>query len=401
MNNLQDSTLLEEIENPHSRKIKLWINACEVSGDLQAGILLNSLKKNYPNLQAIGMGGNKLEEEGMVNFFHINELSVMGITEILQSIPKIFSLLRQIKQSIKEQKPDAILLVDSAEFNFKIAKFAKKLNIPVYYFIPPKVWAWREYRLNFLKKYIKSILCILPFEVDYYKENNIDVTYIQNPLMNFLAPYKKSEAQIKPLRIALMPGSRKKEVTKLLPVFAHTCAILKNEFPQAEFYIIQAPNFTEDYLKEVWHEADEIARTKEVDADQHDVSNFPIPAIQCIKSSKRYEFLRTCEFCIAASGTATLETGLLGLPTVISYKVSPFSYFIGKNFVKVKYIGLVNLIMNKEVFPEYIQEEAHAENLSRQIKEWIYKPDKIEIIRKELQALDKKMQAEDKDLTIF
>ncbi len=363
--------------------MKLWINACEVSGDLQAGILLQSLRKEYPTLQAIGMGGNKLEEAGQINFFHINELSLMGITEIFHAIPRIFKLLKQIKQSIIDQKPDAILLVDSAEFNFKIAKFAKKHGIPVYYFIPPKVWAWRQYRVKFLKKYVKTILCILPFEVDFYKKHGIDVKYIQNPLVDYLSEYKEKVRAVVPYQIALMPGSRKKEVSALLPIFAETAEILEKEFPQMKFSIIQAPHFTAEYLENFWHGLEST------------------PEVQLVPSKERYSFLRSCQFCIAASGTATLETGLLGVPTVISYKVSKFSYFIGKLFIKVKYIGLVNLIFNREVFPEYIQEEAKPEILARQIKEWIYKSSTIESIACDLKELENKMYNKNEKLDLF
>ncbi len=388
----------DNLTHTHDKKLKIWINACEVSGDLQAGILLSSLKKSYPMLEAIGMGGNKLEEEGQVNFFHINELSVMGIVEVLQSIPKIFKLLREIKKSILEHKPDAILLVDSAEFNFRIAKFAKKHNIPVYYFIPPKVWATREYRIKFLQKYVRSILCILPFEVEYYKKYNINVSYIQNPLVDFLAPFKKENREFVPFRIALMPGSRKSEINYLLPIFAKTAALLKHEFPKMEFHIIQAPNFSREYLTQAWEENCE----EELHKDANEENDFyPLPKIQFVSGSERYKFLRTCEFCIAASGTATLETGLLGVPTVISYKGSKLSYYIVMLFLKVKFVGLVNLIFNREVFPEYLQNEAKADILARQIKEWLYKSDKIDKINKDLKILEEKMAAPSKRIDIF
>ncbi len=367
--------------------MKLWINACEVSGDLQAGILLESLKKSHPNIQAIGMGGNKLEESGQINFFHINELSVMGITEVFSALPRIFRLLSQIKKTILKEKPDAILLVDSAEFNFKIAKFAYKHNIPVYYFIPPKVWAWRQSRLKFLKKYVKKIFCILPFEVEFYQKHGIEVSYIQNPLVDFLQPYiEKQERKITPFRIALMPGSRKKEVNSLLPLFAETTAILKEEFPQMKFSIIQAPHFTQEYLEKIWNESD---------------IDYEIPNVDFVQSKDRYTFLRTCEFCIAASGTATLETGLLGLPTIISYRISKLTYFLVHRFVKVKFAGLVNLIFDREVFPEFIQDNAKAELLARQIKEWIYKTEKIEKVYKDLEELQIKVSSNNTNIRIF
>ncbi len=365
--------------------MKIWINACEVSGDMQAGILLQALKEHYPQLQAIGMGGTKLEEAGQENIFHINALSLMGISEIFSALPRIFALSKAIKQRILLEKPDYLILVDSAEFNLPLAKFAKKHNIPVYYFIPPKVWAWREYRINTLKKYVDKILCILPFEVDYYKKHNMDVQYIQNPLVAFLEKYNETTLveNEDTLNIALMPGSRKKEVSKLLPIFARATEKIARKHPNAVFNIIQAPNFTEEYLQSFWNA----------------VPN--APRINYIKSQDRYSFLKTCQFCIAASGTATLETALLGIPTIISYKVSSFSYFIGRTFVKCKYAGLANLILNKELFPEYLQEDATEENIYKALEKWLNNPSELAHIKEELKILKNMMTKKDSDLAIF
>lgn len=363
--------------------MKIWINACEVSGDLQAGILLQALKNEYPQLEAIGMGGNKLEEAGQLNFFHINELSVMGLSEVFSAIPRIFSLWKEIKKAFRKERPDAIILVDSAEFNFPLAKEAKKLNIPVYYFIPPKVWAWRQYRVRFLQKYIKSILCILPFEVDFYKKFGIEVQYIQNPLVNFLKPYTQAKRNIIPQSIAIMPGSRKKEVSTLLPLFAQTAALLKKDFPNMTFHIIQAPHFTAEYLAEFWNYEE------------------GAPDVNYIPNHERYDFLRTCEFCIAASGTATLETALLDIPTIISYKVSAFSYTLARPFIHVKYAGLANLILDDLLFPEYIQKDAQPLFIAENIKDWIEHPVKIQEIYKKLEHLRSVMQKENAPIQLF
>ncbi len=365
--------------------MKIWINACEVSGDMQAGILLQALKKTYPELKAIGMGGSKLEEAGQENLFHISSLSVMGISEIFSALPRILGLLKKIKQRILEEKPDYLLLVDSAEFNLPLAKFAKKHNIPVYYFIPPKVWAWREYRINALKKYVDKILCILPFEVEYYKKHNIQVQYIQNPLVAFLEEYNEiqQDTNNSSLKIALMPGSRKKEVSKLLPLFAQVAKSIQEKHKHAEISIIQAPNFTQEYLQSFLN-----------------LEENPLQ-VNFIPAKDRYTFLKSCDFCIAASGTATLETALLELPTIISYIVSPFSYFIAKTFVKCKYAGLANLILNKEVFPEFLQENATKENILAALEKWIEKEDELQQVKKELLILKEKMVKKDVNFAIF
>ncbi len=364
----------------NEKKIKIWINACEVSADLQSSLLLKQLKQEYPLLEAIGMGGDRLAKVGQKNFFHINELSVMGITEIISALPKIFTLWKKIKNKIIEEKPDAIMLVDSAEFNFPIAKFAKNNKIPVYYFIPPKVWAWRKGRIKYLKRDVDTILCIFPFEVDFYKSNNMQVEYIQNPLVNELLPYKNAE-KIKN-RIALLPGSRKSEVSRLLPTFAQTAKELYKKYPDLEFNIIQAPNFTEEYLASYWNSVPDA------------------PAINYVKAENRYEFIASCNICIAASGTATLETALLNIPTIITYKASFISYIIANALVTTK-AGLANLILDNELFPEFLQYKVTVENLTSAFLLWYENDEEVKKVEKNLEYLSQLMLKSNQNLNIF
>ncbi len=152
---------------------KIWINCGELSGDIQGAELVKALKENRADLEFVGMGGENLKNQGVRTLFHINELSVMGISEVIEALPRILGLLKRIKQALLQEKPDALLVIDAPDFNFRVIGMAKKLGIPVYYFIPPKVWAWRKYRLRFLKDNVKKIYSILPFEVEFYRENNV------------------------------------------------------------------------------------------------------------------------------------------------------------------------------------------------------------------------------------
>lgn len=330
---------------------KIWINCGELSGDIQSAELVKALKQSRNDFEFVGMGGEHLKNQGVRTLFHINELSVMGISEVLEALPKILGLLKRIKQAMAYEKPDAVIVTDAPDFNFRIVNAAKDLGIPVYYFIPPKVWAWRKYRLNFLKNKVKKIYSILPFEEEFYRENNVPIKYIGNPLVQVVNAEKYKNVKPCRGRIALLPGSRKKEVSSLLPVFAETAQLMLANDPGFSFHVIQAPHFSEDYLRSFW--------------------NCSVP-LHFVKPENRYEFLAGCETALAASGTAVLETALLNLPTVVAYKVKPFSYLLGKLFVHVKFVSLPNLILGKELFPELLQERANPEALAEIALSWHY-----------------------------
>ncbi len=346
----------------------LWINAGEISGDLQGGALLSSLRTLLPenSLRVVGMGGDHLARAGQENILRVEELSVMGIAEVVTSLPKIFRMLRCIRREMSRLRPDAVLLIDAPEFNFRVAKIASSLEIPVYYFIPPKVWAWRTGRVKFLKQHIRRIFSILPFEVEFYRAHGMEVDYVGNPLVD-LVDYEHIKTTLPQQHcIGLMPGSRRKEVESLLPSFAKAACLLQKRFPDMEFHCIRASNFSESYLRGLW--------------------NCDIPLVMH-DGTDRYRLMRSFEFIVAASGTATLETGLAGVPTIVTYKLSPLSYWIGRRVLKVSWISLTNLIMNKAVFPEHIEKDADAEPLAERMGEWLSHPEELDSIRNELEEL--------------
>lgn len=349
----------------------LWINAGELSGDLQGGALLSALREYAPEdaLRVMGMGGDNLARAGQENLLRVEQLSVMGIVEVITSLPRIFGLLRRIRREMERLRPDAVLLIDAPEFNFRVAKIAHRLGIPVYYFIPPKVWAWRTGRVKFLKEHVRRIFSILPFEVDFYREHGMDVTYVGNPLVD-LVNYE-SIRDVPPVqnRIGLMPGSRRKEVESLLPAFSGAAALLAERFPELEFHCIRASSFSEEYLRSLW--------------------KAPVPLVMH-DGRDRYRLMRTFPCIMAASGTATLETGLAGVPTLVAYKVSPLSYQIALHVLKVKWISLTNLIMNRTVFPEHIEKDADPAPLAARMEEWLSRPEILEGIRRDLDELREK-----------
>ena len=346
----------------------LWINAGEISGDLQGGALLAALRECAPEgeLRAVGMGGPHLAAAGQENILRVEDLSVMGIGEILGALPRILGMLRRIRRELERIRPDAVLLIDAPEFNFRVAKIAHRLGIPVYYFIPPKVWAWRTGRVKFLQRYVKRIFSILPFEVDFYRSHGVDVTYVGNPLVDMVDYDGIAHIQPEHHRIGLMPGSRRKEVETLMPAFSDAADILVKKFPDLRFHCIRATNFTEEYLRSLWKSS--VPLVMEENAD-------------------RYRFMRSCQCIMAASGTATLETGLAGVPTLVAYKVSPLTYQVGLHFLKIRWVSLTNLILNRGCFPEHIQQDADPEPLAARMEDWLSHPGQLENILADLDEL--------------
>ncbi|SHN66233.1 lipid-A-disaccharide synthase [Desulfovibrio litoralis] len=333
---------------------KIWINAGEVSGDIHGGALLTALLKKNNKIQAVGMGGTELEKAGMKNLFRVEELSVMGFVEIFAKLPKIYSLLKNIKKALEVEKPDLLICIDAPSFNFRVIKIAKRLNIPVVYYISPKIWAWGAKRALFLKQNVRRILSILPFEPEFYKRFDMEIDYIGNPLVELVNFKELKDIPTLKKRIGLLPGSREKEINTLMPRFAAAAEILYKQDTKLNFHCVVAPGINPNKIQELWNKNGGLNITLTL----HD-------------SNLRYEFIRSCEFIIAASGTATLETALLQVPTIVTYVVSPLTYFLGKRFVKINYVSLPNLILNEEVFPELLQEKCLPENLAKVASVWL------------------------------
>ncbi len=349
--------------------MKIWINAGELSGDIQASEVLKELKIIMPDLDVVGMGGENLEKAGMKLLFHIKELSVMGLMEVILVLPKIIKLLIRIYKKLKEEKPDLIILTDAPDFNFMVARFAKKLNIPVYYFIPPKVWAWRTYRVKFLKKYVRKIYSILPFELDFYKKHGVNVDYVGNPLVKLVNFPEISDIEPVENKIGLMPGSRKREIEYLLPEFCLCAEKLSEKNPNLEFHLIKAPNISIELINKYWN--------SKLD-------------LKIVEPENRYAFMRTCKCLIMASGTASLESGLAKIPSVVCYKVNALTSFFGHILIKVKWASLTNLIMNREVFPECIQENFQVEKIVYHVNNWLENPIEYQKIVKDCEILQDK-----------
>ncbi|MDN3670030.1 lipid-A-disaccharide synthase [Echinicola jeungdonensis] len=326
--------------------MKYYVISGERSGDLHASNLIHSIKTKDKEAVFRGMGGDYCADAGMSLVAHYEEVAVMGFVEVLLGFRKILRYLSKVKQDIVDFKPDAVILVDYAGFNMKIARFAKKEGFRVHYYIAPKVWAWNQKRALQLKATVDHLYSILPFEPEFFRKFDWEVNYVGNPLLDEIGKfeahdffYQKNELSYKPI-IALLPGSRKQEVQGMLKTMVEVIP----KFPNAQFIIAGVGN---------------------LDIEVYQVAlNLGVRVI----FDQTYDILYHATAAVVTSGTATLETALFRVPQVVVYKTSGISYAIGKRLIKVPFISLVNLIAEKEVVKELIQKQYNGDNLLKELK---------------------------------
>jgi lipid-A-disaccharide synthase len=322
---------------------KVLIVAGEASGDEYAASLAREIQKRVDNVSIFAIGGKKTATENVTLIENIEKLTVVGLTEVLKHIPQVLKTLRKVKTFIKKNNPDFVILIDYPDFNFKVAKYAFKRKVPVFYFVSPQIWAWRRGRVYFIKKYVNKLFVIFPFEKNFYKSYNINVEFVGHPLTEKIFNFKKvNSVKEKEIGIALLPGSRNSEISKLINVMLEASILIKEKYPYMKFYLPVAPSLDYEKLKE---KVAELAPFVEV------------------TFGNSYDVINKSFLVISASGTATLESALFGKPVIIVYKVAPVSYFLGRILVKVPYIGMPNLLLGKCHNPELIQNNATPENI--------------------------------------
>jgi lipid-A-disaccharide synthase len=326
--------------------LKYYIIAGERSGDLHASNLLIALKERDPGARFRGMGGAYMEKAGCVLFAHYKEMALMGFVEVVMHFRRVFRYLNIVKKDLVSYQPDALILVDFGGFNMKMASYATKKGIKVHYYIAPKVWAWNQKRALRLKKNVDKLYTILPFEPEFFEKFDWEVAYVGNPLLDEIHKFKADINFLKehnlgnrPL-IALLPGSRKQEVEKMLI----TMLALKSNFGKVDWVIAGVRNLPSETYQAA------------IDA-----------GIRVIYE-KTYDILSNARAAVVTSGTATLETALFNVPQVVVYKTSPISYAVAKSLIKVPYISLVNLIVGKEVVRELIQGMYSTNVVRRELK---------------------------------
>jgi lipid-A-disaccharide synthase len=330
--------------------MKYYIIAGEASGDLHGSNLIREIKKLDNMADIHCWGGDLMERAGGKVVKHYRDLAFMGFIEVIKNLGTIMSNLKFCKQDIAQFKPDVVILIDYPGFNLRIADWAKQKGLKVVYYISPQVWAWKESRVKKIRKSVDKMLVILPFEKNFYRKWNYDVEYVGHPLADVVDAAQKEidpvpGAILSPLNenniIAILPGSREQEVLKKLPVMLE----VSKSFPDYRFVVAKAPSLTDTFYEKLLEQ---------------------YKSVRSIRN-KTYQLLLQSKAALVTSGTATLETALFGVPQVVCYKGSNISYQIAKRLVKVKYISLVNLIMDKEVVKELIQDEMNVENVKREL----------------------------------
>jgi lipid-A-disaccharide synthase len=334
------------------RPKKILMVAGEVSGDLHGAYLMEAIHRIDADIHFFGMGGERLEKMGMKLLYHSSSLSVVGITEVLLKMRAIMKALRGLKKSLDRERPDLVILIDFPDFNLRLAKIAHRKGIPILYYISPQIWAWRPKRVKLIAQWVKKMVVLFPFEVPLYEVADVDVEWVGHPLLDIVKPTLSKEIAFqrfgldpKQRTIALLPGSRMHEVKRLLPPLLASAQLLQKEIPDLQFIIPLAPGIPQETLSP-W------------------MRNISVPVK--VVEGWTYDVMNISELLITASGTATLEAAILGKPMVIVYKVSFFSYWIGRALIQVDHIGLVNLVAGKEIVPELIQDEVNPQRVAEE-----------------------------------
>jgi lipid-A-disaccharide synthase len=333
---------------------ELMVVAGEASGDLHAADVLAELRRRRPELRAFGMGGPRLQAAGLDRLFDAREISVMGIAEVLPRLPRIWRVFRALVRAARERRPAAALLVDVPDFNLRLARKLRRLGVPVVFYVSPTVWAWRRRRVRQIARDVDRMLCILPFEEDFYRTHGVDARYVGNPVVEQVPPPGAPEGfrralGLEPGRptLALLPGSRPSELHRLLPPMVESAALLLRDRPELQLVVPVAPGLDRAPVEQAF-----AAR-----------GLHPL-----LVEGRAAEVVGASDVAVVASGTATLETALMLRPMVVVYRMSALSWAIGKLMVKVAFVSLVNLLSGRRLVPELLQSELRPEAVAEEVR---------------------------------
>jgi lipid-A-disaccharide synthase len=344
---------------------RVLIIAGEASGDLYGANLVKAIRAVDPSIYFFGVGGSHMQEAGVRLLRHAEEMAVVG----LPGAKRLFTIIeafREVSANLIHRRPDLVILIDYPEFNLMVAGRAKRLGIPVMYYVSPQIWAWRSGRINTIRGRVDRMAVILPFEEKLYQQAGVNASFVGHPLLDLIAleneggsldrRYAKNGSR---RLIGLLPGSRVSEVSRLLPIMLDTAALLVDMIPKVHFLVPLASTISREQINPYLNGRD-----------------LPLTVV----TDSTYEVIRACELIVAASGTVTLEAAILGTPLVVVYKVNPLTYWLGKRLVKVNHVALANIIAGETVVPELIQHELTPERVAREAinifnddmrKEWI------------------------------
>ncbi len=317
----------------------------EPSGDLYAGALVAALRQREPDIEVFGLGGERFKAAGgeLVADFH--GLSVTGLTEALAVLPRSFRTLRLLTDAARTRRPDALVVIDYPDFNFRLMRAIKRLGVPVIYYISPQLWAWRAGRMKTMKQFVDRVLPIFPFEEALYRDAGMDVRFVGHPLIDLVVPVQSREQLLRRLNLepakpvmALLPGSRPNELERLAPVMAAAAPQIAAQVPGVQFLVARAPNLPDRLFE-----------------------SFGIPGVTLrIVEGRTDDVLQAADTVVTASGTATVQAALHGKPMVVLYKLSPLTYRLGKGLARVDLYAMVNLIAGQRIVQELIQDDCTA-----------------------------------------
>ncbi len=356
------------------------IVAGEASGDLHGARLVNEIRARAPGTSFWGIGGKALRKAGVRLAVDCNTLAVVGLTEVLPRLPWILAGMNTAKNLLRDVRPDLLILIDFPDFNLHLAATAKRIGVPVLYYIAPQVWAWRKGRVRIMKRRIDHAAVILPFEASFFRHHGIAATYVGHPLLDDEPPKTSAaeslwpETEAKGPLVAFLPGSREREVAGHLPAMIDAADRLARRHPELRFAVSVAPSVRRKTVEEIL-----TARP------------FSMPAALTVTEAPVEALFSICTMAVAVSGTVTLQAALARTPTVIVYRVSALSYWAGRTLIRVPFIGLANLIAGRQVMPELIQKEANADRIARTVEQIVFSSETLERMRSELSRIRLRM----------
>ena len=363
--------------------LRVLISAGEASGDLYAASLVRALRRHFPDADFLGCAGPRMQAEGVRTIVDAHSLSVVGLIEVVSHLPRIFGEFRKLIAAARAERPDFAILTDSPDFHLRVARKLKPLGVPVIYLVAPQAWAWRKDRLPSIRKTVRRLLCIFPFEEAFFREHGVDAHYIGHPLTRLVRPNLDRQTFLdslglpldRPL-VALLPGSRPGEISRHLPALAKAVELIEAQWP-CSFVVGAPPGFSRGWKRPFFWE------------------RFLRRSIQVVEGTT-WELLAHADLALAASGTVTIEAAILGTPMVVYYRVSRASWWMGRFLVRVPFFSMVNLIAGRRIVPELIQDELTGERLSNEVLRLLGDPAAMTKMRAEL-AEDRRRLDTDRD----
>jgi lipid-A-disaccharide synthase len=359
---------------------KILIIAGEASGDLHGSSLVKEIKKEIPHLELFGIGGDRMKREGVELLFHIDRLSFMGFFEVIKNLNFVRGVMKSMAWAAQTRRPDLAILIDYPGFNLRFAKKLKKMEIPVVYYISPQVWAWGGNRVKKMQGLIDKMVVIFSFEREIYERFGIDCEFVGHPLLEVTRPVlsfedflRKFDVRKNEVVVGLLPGSRRQEVEKILPLMLESCKLLKGRIKNLKVLLGLAPTIKKEEVENLLEQTD-----------------FQIRMVENLT----YDLMKHSHLLLIASGSATLECAILGTPFLVLYKTSLWTYLIAKSLISIPHIALANVVAGKRVVPEFIQKKAIPGQISEEMYEILTEKERYKTIQNELKKIREKLGEE-------